>query len=128
MPRGGRRIPGPGKRIGRPPKALVPISDADIVTALRAPQAIERLLELRLRKFGLSRDQYETMLSEQKGRCALCHEPLSSRWVIDHCHVTMKVRGLLHSNCNTLLGLANEDPRRLKLAITYLKRHNKFLI
>lgn len=99
----------------------------DIVKALRSPKAIERLLESRLKKFGLSRNQYETMLSEQKGRCALCNEPLTSRWVIDHCHMTMKVRGLLHSNCNTLLGLANEDPRRLELAIAYLKRHNKFL-
>lgn len=127
MTRGGSRTPGPGKRLGRPPKALAGVTETDIVTALRSPKGIERLFELRLRKFGLTRVQYETMLSEQKGRCAVCNEPLSSGWVIDHCHMTMKVRGLLHAKCNTLLGLVNEDPKRLELAIAYLKRHNKFL-
>ena len=123
MPRGGKR---PGS--GRKPKAAAAITQSDIVTALRSPKGIERLFEIRLQKFGLTRSQYETMLSEQKGRCAVCNEPLTSGWVIDHCHITMKVRGLLHAKCNTLLGLANEDPKRLELAISYLKRHNKFLV
>jgi hypothetical protein len=128
MPRGGPGTAGPGKRIGRPPKALESITQTDIVTALRAPKGIDKLFDLRLRKFGLTRIQYGMMLAEQKGRCAVCNEPLSSGWVIDHCHLTMKVRGLLHSKCNTLLGLVNEDPKRLELAIAYLNRHNKFLV
>jgi len=122
MPKGGKR---PGA--GRKPKAAAGLTEADIVAALRSPKGIEKLFDLRLRRFGLSRDQYQAMLQEQNGRCAVCEEPLSQGWVIDHCHMTMKVRGLVHPKCNSLLGFANEDPRRLEMAIAYLKRHNKFL-
>lgn len=127
MPRGGLRTPGAGKKLGRPPKALATVSQMDIVKALRSPKGIDRLFELRLKKYGLTTPQYEAMLSEQRGRCALCNEPLGSGWVIDHCHLTMRIRGLLHTKCNSVLGLVNEDPKRLELAIAYLRRHNKFL-
>ena len=122
VPRGGKRL-----GAGRKPNSAQGLTESDILTALRSPRTIEKLFELRLKKFGLSKEQYETILREQRGRCALCEEPLSAGWVIDHCHMTMKVRALLHPKCNTLLGMVNEDPRRLELAIAYLKRHNKFL-
>jgi Recombination endonuclease VII len=80
-----------------------------------------------LKKFGLTKSKFEVMLTEQGGRCALCDEPLTSGWVIDHDHLTMGVRGLLHTNCNALLGFGNEDPQRFESAISYLKKHNKFL-
>jgi len=127
MPRGGLRTPGPGKKLGRPPKSLASITHMDVIKVLRAPRGIDKLFDVRLKKYGLTRVEYEAMLNEQRGRCALCDEPLGSGWVIDHCHITMRVRGLLHTKCNTLLGDANEDPKRLELAIAYLKRHNKFL-
>lgn len=120
MPRGGKR---PGA--GRKPKAKPTVED--VVWAIRSPKTFEKLLELRLRKFGLTKEQHGAMLREQNGRCALCDEPLSAGWVIDHDHLTMRVRGLLHANCNTMLGLVNEDPRRLEKAIAYLKKHNTFL-
>lgn len=119
---------GRGKPVGRPkgsgPEAML---DERLITALKSPVTIERLLELRLRKFKLTKESYLAMLAEQHGRCALCGEPLTSGWVIDHDHMTMQVRGLVHARCNSLLGFANEDPRRLQAAIDYLKRHNKFL-
>lgn len=124
MPRGGKR-PGAGRKPGtsaRPKGTL-----EDFARLLSSPKTVDRLLELRLRKFGLTRSKFEEMLGEQGGRCALCDEPLTSGWVIDHDHLTMGVRGLLHTNCNALLGFANEDPRRLEAAIAYLKKHNKFL-
>jgi hypothetical protein len=33
------------------------------------------------------------------------------------------VRGLIHRHCNTLLGLALEDPSILRAAVTYLERY-----
>jgi len=89
--------------------------------------AIEKLFRLRLQRFSLTQEHYDALLQSQHGRCAVCEEPLNKDWVIDHCHLTMKVRGLLHSKCNSLLGFANEDPRRLQQAIDYLKKHNRFL-
>ena len=40
---------------------------------------------------------------------------------VDHCHDTMKVRGLLCHRCNCGIGLLNEDITVLEKAINYLK-------
>ena len=122
MPSGGKRA-----GAGRKPKASMGLTEGDIVRALRSPQTIEKLFDLRLKKFGLTKEQYQSMLNEQSGRCAICEEPLSGGWVIDHCHMTMKVRGLVHPKCNTFIGLGNEDPKKFEMAVAYLKRHNRFL-
>jgi len=41
--------------------------------------------------------------------------------VIDHCHTTGRVRGVLCSGCNLALGHAKDDPRVLNSMINYLK-------
>jgi hypothetical protein len=40
---------------------------------------------------------------------------------IDHDHQTGRVRGLLCHKCNTMLGMAADNPRWLQKAIEYLK-------
>jgi hypothetical protein len=41
------------------------------------------------------------MWDRQRGRCALCEQPLDTKvWVIDHDHKTGAFRGLLHAWCN----------------------------
>ena len=76
--------------------------------------------ELR-RMYGLTIADYEHMLKEQAGRCAICQraEPL----VVDHCHVTRQNRGLLCQRCNKGLGLFREDERALSMAVRYLRAH-----
>lgn len=81
-----------------------------------------------VRKYGLSREDRDAMLAAQGGLCAICGcEPnpnhRGGRLHIDHCHATGTIRGLLCSNCNTLLGLADDDPARLMAAAKYLKKH-----
>ncbi|GIX05051.1 MAG: recombination endonuclease VII [Planctomycetaceae bacterium] len=78
----------------------------------------------RCKKFGITTDDYDQMLEEQEGLCAICGRPLGSRGqTIDHCHETGRVRGIVHAQCNLVIGNAREDIHVLRGAITYLKRH-----
>ena len=58
------------------------------------------------RKFGLTIEQYEDLLRQQRGVCALCVKKCrtGNRLAVDHCHLTGRIRGLLCYRCNTHLG------------------------
>lgn len=79
-----------------------------------------------LRKFGISPDDYDRMLAEQGGGCALCGKRAedqtrySTYLHIDHDHVTGRIRGLLCDQHNLLLGRFNDDPQILRKAAAYL--------
>lgn len=78
------------------------------------------------RKYGLERADFDRMVAEQGNRCKICgREPNGNRQYavlhVDHCHTTGRVRGLLCGNCNTMLGLAGEDPSVLLAAVEYLR-------
>jgi len=76
----------------------------------------------RFRRYGIDQIIYERMLKEQNHKCAICGGVnVSGRSLsIDHCHETGKVRGLLCSLCNTLLGVAKDNVRILRRAMEYL--------
>ena len=40
------------------------------------------------------------MLVEQEGKCFLCGNKIESDPVLDHCHDTGRIRGVLHRQCN----------------------------
>lgn len=76
--------------------------------------------------YGLSEDDYYKMLDEQGHKCAICNlsvdkEEHYGKFVVDHCHNTGKVRGLLCNKCNLMLGNARDDIRILDKGIKYLK-------
>lgn len=82
-----------------------------------------------MRSYKITLACYEKMLEEQKGVCKLCekegfkmakHHKL--KLVVDHCHETGTVRGLLCHNCNRGLGLFKDDVESLKRAIDYLNQ------
>jgi hypothetical protein len=75
----------------------------------------------RIRSYGISVEEYETMLDDQGGGCYICGGSPSGRALdIDHDHRTGKVRGLLCSNHNRALGLLGDDPDLLLAAHQYL--------
>jgi hypothetical protein len=79
------------------------------------------------RRYGITVDDYDKMLLEQGGRCAICPAVSAGgrhkkHFHIDHCHKTGVVRGLLCNSCNTLLGSSKDSVRTLQNAIAYLKR------
>ncbi len=93
---------------------------------------------LRLKRvFGLTLEQYDALLAAQGGVCAICRKPEVSvdrrsgkpfALAVDHCHAAekggkVKVRGLLCTGCNSILGRAGDDPALLRAAITYLETH-----
>lgn len=73
------------------------------------------------RGYKLSAEEYENLLAQQDHKCAICLRPLLRLINVDHNHKTKIVRGLLCSNCNTLLGLAREEMVTLQRAISYLR-------
>lgn len=72
----------------------------------------------RMRKYGMSPEDYARLLSLQGGQCAICQR--STKLVIDHCHKSKKVRGLLCNSCNGALGHV-EKVVWLSSAIRYLQ-------
>lgn len=78
----------------------------------------------RLRKFGVSREQYVEMHDAQQGVCAICGRPCPTgrSLAVDHDHSTGRVRGLLCMPCNTAIGQMGDDPERLVAAASYLQR------
>ena len=84
----------------------------------------------RLRELGITMDQYAAMLERQSGRCAICgySDTADPRYfpVVDHCHATGKVRGLLCLNCNHALGKFKDDPARLRMAAIYVETNGLY--
>ena len=76
------------------------------------------------RKYGISLDEYEKLLTEQHGLCAICSGECPSKrsLAVDHDHATGKVRGLLCANCNRGLGMFKDKIQALEKAITYLEK------
>src|SRR5688572_1686258 len=76
------------------------------------------------RHFGLSPEDYDALLREQGGRCAICRlkPPPGQVLSVDHDHGTGKIRGLLCKPCNTGLALFKDRPLLLRGAALYLRR------
>ena len=76
-------------------------------------------------KYGISIEDYNDMLHEQRGLCKICRTEGRSKRIrnlnVDHCHTTGKVRGLLCDTCNKALGLLDDKEELLLRAVKYLK-------
>ena len=76
-------------------------------------------------RYGLSEEQYLGLLRAQEGRCAICQRKASEMkkpLVVDHCHTTGEIRGLICDSENTSLGKFEDDPARLRAAADYLEK------
>ena len=86
----------------------------------------------RFRKHGLTKEEYDKILKSQGYVCAACdNPPVTSSvrpgankyddFVIDHDHVTGKVRGLVCTNCNVALGMIRDNPETARKLAAYLE-------
>jgi len=84
--------------------------------------------EYRLKKYGLTVDDFNQLLKKQNGRCAICGTRITfgvGKHAVDHDHVTSKVRGILCGYCNVALGLVQDNMETLQNMIEYLHRNRK---
>ena len=81
---------------------------------------------LRHKTYGLTGEEYRAMSEAQGGVCLFClrpPKPPRNNLDVDHDHVTGKVRGLLCSGCNRMLGRVSDNPEILRRALAYLESH-----
>ena len=72
-------------------------------------------------RYGLDKNQFTKMIEEQGNSCKICSKDLDTcKAVVDHCHSTNSVRGILCNSCNVALGLINDDLGWLNKAKKYL--------
>ena len=78
--------------------------------------------------YGITLADYDRMFKQQKGRCKICNQSETRkikgvifRLCVDHNHKTGKVRGLLCTRCNLIIGHAKDNMEILQNTINYLK-------
>ena len=81
-------------------------------------------------KYGITPEEFQFLWESQSQKCAICGVSLVDNFcgnkvvnkaVIDHCHTSKKVRGLLCRLCNQGLGLFKDDIKSLLAAAEYIK-------
>lgn len=81
------------------------------------------------RTYGITLKDYEKLLKQQNNLCAICKTDTpggkGNTFVVDHCHATGNIRGLLCNKCNLAIGLLNENPVIFDSAKQYLKYHSQ---
>lgn len=88
------------------------------------------------RQYGITAEQYDTLLAAQGGVCAVCQRPETRahksgelyELAVDHDHATGAVRGFLCGLCNQAIGFMDDDPGRLIAAAEYLRSPRKSAI
>ena len=103
-------------------KATYESKNAETVAAYRRRRA--------LAQHGLTVDDFNEMVRNQGGVCAICGKEETGLSVsgevrdlsLDHCHRTGSPRGALCTRCNTAIGLLDDSRETLLAAIAYLER------
>lgn len=89
----------------------------------RAQWTAEYQLEWNLRtKYGLTLDQHAALLDRQSDRCAICRS--DDELVVDHDHVTGRVRALLCDRCNVMI-YRDRSPSFYRKIAEYLEQRGR---
>lgn len=79
--------------------------------------------------YKISLGDYVSLYEKQNKECAICKSPGFKMQahhklflVVDHCHATGRVRGLLCHNCNRGLGLFQDSKENLQRAADYVTK------
>src|SRR5882762_3909116 len=72
----------------------------------------------RVYRYRMKPGEYDERVKQQKGKCLICQQ--EKKLYVDHCHDTMKVRGLLCHHCNVGIGSLKHDMKIIQAALKYL--------
>ena len=80
----------------------------------------------RMRKYGISKEH--AIKLQSVSHCEICGVELTKSVgndgrVIDHCHETKKVRGVLCNRCNRGLGFFQDNQEIIQQALLYIEKH-----
>ena len=83
-----------------------------------------------LRRYGITKEWYYTILENQDNKCAICETTEIQRkghthFHVDHNHESGQVRGLLCDLCNRGLGYFKDNDQLLNKAVKYLRKYNE---
>lgn len=74
--------------------------------------------------YNITEVDFDILYSKQNGFCAVCNMNVpTTDMVVDHCHTTGKIRGLLCHLCNRGLGQFKDNWNLLIRAADYLKEN-----
>lgn len=82
----------------------------------------------RFKKHNITKSIYDKLFNKYNGKCWVCKKKDAVHIDHDHncCEGTYScgkcIRGILCSNCNTAIGLLDDDIKLLNKAIEYIKR------
>lgn len=92
---------------------------AGLTVEQKAQKALIQRISDYKRVYGLPDEMAEKLANNREGSCEICGE--TKFLVVDHCHTSGNVRGLLCQHCNSVLGYAKDNIEVLKNAIHYLQ-------
>ena len=87
----------------------------------------KRVHYMRKSLYDITKEQYYALLESQNNLCAICgirEQDSGKSFVMDHCHINNKNRGILCNNCNVALGFFSDKIENLKNAIKYLEYYD----
>ena len=89
----------------------------------RHPETVARNSRKRKlrKKYGITSEQFDDLLSQQGGACAICKQPgdEGNPMCVDHCHTTNLIRAILCRRCNLMI--VGESPEALRAGADYLE-------
>lgn len=87
-------------------------------------------LKTNIKRYGISIEEFEDILSNQGGGCGICGQKESvsfdgkkTRLSVDHNHSSGGIRGVLCRKCNAAIGLLNDDAELVQRAADYIRDH-----
>ncbi|QNL30475.1 endonuclease VII [Gordonia phage SpeedDemon] len=74
-------------------------------------------------RYGITAGEFDALVERQDSTCPVCTERQDpANFVVDHCHSTLKIRGLLCASCNVAIGHLKDNPANALRAGQYLEQ------
>lgn len=97
----------------------IKVDDNDTLQAKKIEQKNKKKFRELFSRYGLTKNKYLEMLDSQSNCCKMCDE--RTDLVVDHCHTSGLIRGLLCGRCNLALGYLRDSEELALRAANYLK-------